>query len=136
MCYNEIGDIMQKRISAKQALGVLLTVILIISGYLVYTVMNDKISNTFYYVVFDSDGGSRVNSTTVKLNDKIEKPEDPTKDGYKFKYWALNNVEYDFNTKVRRNVKLVAIWEVDSKKGNEGTDKANSNEENNVEKSD
>ena len=107
---------MKKQVSAKQALAVLLTVIVIIGGYVAYTLINDKISNTFYYIVFDSDGGSRVDSIKVRFNDVASKPEDPVKDGYKFKYWALNNVEYDFNLKVNGNVRLVAIWEEDKGK--------------------
>lgn len=107
---------MKKRISTKQALAVLLTVIVIIAGYLAYKVINEKVSNTFYYVVFDSNGGSRVNTTIVKINEAAEKPEDPKREGYKFKYWTLDNVEYDFSTKVRSNIKLVAFWEADTKK--------------------
>ena len=106
---------MNKRISSKQALAVLGTVILVIIGYIAYGLVNEKVDGTFYYVVYDSNGGSRVNTDVVKINETVNKPEDPTKEGYKFKYWALNNVEYDFNTKVRSNINLVAIWEKDSK---------------------
>ena len=102
---------MKKRISNKQALAVLLTVIIAIGIYIVYGLVNEKVDNTFYYVVFDSDGGTRVPTATVKINEVAIKPDDPTKEGYNFKYWTLNRVEYDFNTKVRNNITLVAIWE-------------------------
>lgn len=107
---------MNKRISSKQALSVLLTVIIVILGYVVYTAMNEKVSNTFYYVVFETDGGTNIPTTTVKINEKAIKPEEPKKEGYKFKYWALNNMEYNFNAKVRSNITLVAVWEKDNKK--------------------
>ncbi len=106
---------MKKRISKKQVLAILLTIIAVISGYIAYTLINDKVSNTIYYVVFDSNGGSRVNTITVKLNEAAEKPEDPKKEGYKFKYWTLNKTKYDFNTKVRSNLILVAEWEKNKK---------------------
>ena len=106
---------MKKRLSNKQALAILLTIIVVISGYIAYGLINEQVSNTFYYVVFDSNGGSRVNTITVKLNEPAEKPEDLKREGYKFKYWTLNNVEYDFNTKVRSNLILVAAWEENKK---------------------
>jgi len=76
--------------------------------------MNQKIDEAYFYVVFDSNGGTRVYSEKVKINERLKKPEDPTREGYKFKYWTLNSKEYDFNTKVRSNITLVAIWEVSS----------------------
>ena len=107
---------MNKRISPKQALAVLLTVIAIMVGYLAYTAINDKVENTFFYVLLDSDGGTRYEPLKVRINEPAEKPEDPIKEGYKFKYWSLDNGEYDFSTKVRGNIKLRAIWEKDEKK--------------------
>jgi hypothetical protein len=107
---------MNKRISSKQALAVLLTVIIVILGYLAYVAINDKVENTFFYVVLDSDGGTRYEPLKVRINEPAEKPEDPEKEGYKFKYWSLDNKEYDFSTKVRGNIKLRAIWEKEEDK--------------------
>ena len=102
---------MKKFISSKKIMTVLLIAVVLFLGYAAYSVMNNQINNTFYYVVFDSNGGSRINNLKVKLNDTVSKPEDPTKKGYNFKYWALENTEYDFDSKVRSNIKLIAIWE-------------------------
>ena len=107
---------LDKKIVFKRILKVALVILALVVCYFAYTLVNNRVSNTFYYVVFDSDGGSRVDTATVQLDTPVTKPDDPTKEGYKFKYWTLNNVEYDFNTKVRNNVTLIAIWEVDDKK--------------------
>ena len=115
---------MNKRIGVKKTLTVVSIVIILIIGYIVYNTMNTKINETVYYVKFDSNGGSRVNTLTVKLNEVATKPEDPERKNYKFKYWALNNVEYNFDTKVRNNINLVAIWEKEDGSLNENEEES------------
>ena len=115
---------MNKRIGVKKTLTVVSIVIILIIGYIVYNTMNTKINEIVYYVKFDSNGGSRVNTLTVKLNEVATKPEDPERKNYKFKYWALNNVEYNFDTKVRNNINLVAIWEKDDGSLNENEEES------------
>lgn len=66
-----------------------------------------------YTIKFDTDGGSIIESIKVKENDKIEKPSDPTKEGYDFAGWYYNDKKYDFNTKVKKNMTLKAKWEAD-----------------------
>ncbi len=65
-----------------------------------------------YAVTFLSDGGSLVDGQTVDHSAKATKPADPTKDGYAFAGWYLNNVAYDFNTPVTANVTLNAQWTI------------------------
>lgn len=62
-------------------------------------------------VTFDSNGGSAVSKQTVEDGKKATAPSNPTKDGYNFIGWLLNNVIYDFNTSVTKNITLVASWE-------------------------
>ena len=64
-----------------------------------------------YTITFNSDGGSTVYSITVNENQIVNRPNDPTKEGYVFKYWTLNDTEYDFNTPVIENITLKAVWE-------------------------
>ncbi len=64
-----------------------------------------------YIVTFDSDGGSAVASQTLEKGNKATKPANPTKEGHTFKYWALNGVEYNFDTPVTENIDLKAVWE-------------------------
>lgn len=63
-----------------------------------------------YTVTFDSNGGSKVSSKEVTSGSKVSKPSNPTRTGYKFSGWTLNNKAYDFNSKVTSNIILVAKW--------------------------
>ena len=62
-----------------------------------------------YSVYFDSNGGSEVTSGTVK-GGKIAKPEAPTRKGYKFLGWYLEDKAYDFSNEVKDNMTLKAKW--------------------------
>ncbi len=64
-----------------------------------------------YTVTFDTKGGNKISSLTIKGKEKIEEPEHPTKDGYKFLGWYYNNKLYDFDKLVQDDIKLVAKWE-------------------------
>lgn len=76
------------------------------SSFTLYAKWNAK----SYTVTFDSDGGSAVQNATVKYNDKIVKPADPTKIGYTFAGWNNGNTAYDFATAVTGDVTLTAQW--------------------------
>lgn len=64
-----------------------------------------------YTVKFDSNGGSTVKSKTVTSGKTVNKPTEPTRTDYKFVGWYLNGKEYNFNSKVTKNITLVAKWE-------------------------
>ena len=61
-------------------------------------------------VTFDTDGGSLIESQQVLTGEKVEKPDDPTKDGYYFDGWYLNGQEFDFSTPIKESITLVAQW--------------------------
>lgn len=63
-----------------------------------------------HVVVFDSDGGSEVDSQTVNDKEKAIKPDDPSKEGYSFVAWFLDNEEYDFDSSVESDITLIAQW--------------------------
>ena len=72
-----------------------------------------------YKVTFDSDGGSVVNFKIVKGDELVEKPADPTKDGYNFLGWfekeGENYKENPFNFEgslVLGDLTLYAKWEI------------------------
>lgn len=69
-----------------------------------------------YEIKFNSDGGTSINSQTIEENGKVVKPSNPTKEGYIFKYWSLNGVEYDFNSKVNKSFELKAVYEKETEK--------------------
>ncbi len=64
-----------------------------------------------YTVTFDSNGGSSVESIRVKENEKLTKPKDPTKTGYHFKGWYYNEELFDFDTKITKDLTLIAYWD-------------------------
>lgn len=66
---------------------------------------------TKYTVTFDSDGGSSVSKQTVVSGKTATKPSNPTRSGYTFKGWYLNGAEYNFSSKVTKNITLTAKWE-------------------------
>lgn len=63
-------------------------------------------------VTFDTQGGTLVPSQTVKVGLTVTKPTDPTKDGFTFAGWYLNDAPYDFGTPVTEDITLVAHWNV------------------------
>ena len=63
-----------------------------------------------YTVTFNSNGGSSVASQTVVEGNNVTKPNDPTREGYKFNGWTLNGNSYNFSNPVTRNITLIANW--------------------------
>ncbi|HHX36350.1 MAG TPA: InlB B-repeat-containing protein, partial [Clostridiaceae bacterium] len=65
-------------------------------------------------VTFDSNGGTPVKSENIAKGKPVEKPEDPTKEGFRFLGWYVNltdESEYDFATRITDNLTLVAKWQ-------------------------
>ena len=64
-----------------------------------------------YVVRFDSKGGTEIEKQIVRVGDKVEEPEEPVREGYKFIEWQLEGEKYDFEAKVKKNIILVAKWQ-------------------------
>jgi len=71
-----------------------------------------------YWVNYDSNGGSYVDSRSYDEGDRIIRPSDPYRSGYKFLGWYYNNREFSFNTRIYQNYTLVAKWEKEEEKYN------------------
>lgn len=69
-----------------------------------------NVSTVKYTVTFDTDGAGTIKSQAVVKNGKVSKPNDPIKSGYTFKGWYLGDTEYDFSSKVVKNITLVAKY--------------------------
>ena len=63
-----------------------------------------------YSVIFNSDGGSKVDTQILKEGEKVTKPKDPTKAGYDFVSWQLDGRDYNFDQEVKDDLKLKAVW--------------------------
>lgn len=69
-------------------------------------------SNIYYIVSFDVNGGlPEPEAQTVLEDDLAIEPEQPSKEGYTFMGWLLNNEVYDFSTPITSNIILVASWQ-------------------------
>ena len=70
-----------------------------------------------HVVTFDSMGGSEVAEQVVADGACVERPADPTREGYVFTGWCTDeglNEEYYFGTEVRADLTLYAKWAVKS----------------------
>lgn len=74
-----------------------------------WTKLDDNIET--YNIEFDTDGGSLVSKQIVIKGNKVEKPINPTKEGYNFVGWTLNDEIYDFDSIVEKELELKAKWE-------------------------
>jgi len=89
-----------------------------------------------YNVDFDTDGGNEINTQTIEEGALITQPTTPTKKGYKFVEWQLNDKKFDFNTEVTSDITLKAKWEKvetsnNSTNKNENNTTTNNNNTNN-----
>ncbi len=63
-----------------------------------------------YTVIFNSDGGTVVESQEVKKGKTVTKPSNPTKEGYEFIAWFLDDAIYNFNDPVTKDITLIAKY--------------------------
>ncbi len=59
-------------------------------------------------------GADGIEPVVVKEGSYVKKPTDPTKKGYKFKGWYYEDEEFDFNTKITKDITLEAKWVSDA----------------------
>lgn len=63
-----------------------------------------------YTVTFDSQGGTQIQSVTVEKGDKVSEPNTPYLQHHTFLGWYDGDKLWDFSTKVRGDINLVAKW--------------------------
>ncbi len=91
--------------------GLAIIIALVVVAVIVVILLVKGCGAKEYTVKFDSMGGSAVSSVTVKENETVKEPTAPTKDGYTFAGWYLDDAKYDFNTKVTKDITLKAHWD-------------------------
>lgn len=87
---------------------ILMGVFLLVAVVIVFVYLN--FFRTFT-VTFNVRIGAGIQAQEVKVGEVVEKPEDPTADGYIFKGWYVDGKEYDFSTPVDKNITITAEWE-------------------------
>ena len=68
-------------------------------------------NSTSAVITFDTNGGNEIEKQVIDINGKAEKPLDPTKDGYSFAGWYLEDDLFDFDQEIAKNITLIANWE-------------------------
>ena len=72
-----------------------------------------EIVDEIYTITFDSMGGSKVEAIDIVKGHNLEKPDDPTKEGFEFQGWYVDKdytSPYDFDKVVTSNSTLYAKW--------------------------
>lgn len=100
------------------------------------TLKADWISNETktYKVLFIYNNNTKDLEINVEENTKVSKPSNPTKEGYKFLGWYLDNNKYDFDKELNSDIILFAKWEEQNQNNNSNsntTNNANSSSTNN-----
>lgn len=96
----------------------------------------DKKEPVTITITFDTNGGSKINSVTIKKETELILPEEPTLDGYVFKGWIDKNEMPIYNKVIfAEDTTLYAVWEkVGNKETNSNTNTptTNANSNNNT----
>ena len=93
----------------KKLLIIIGSIIVIIVVLFIFFLMNNK-KSIDYNILFETNGGSLVDSQTVNEGGKVKKPIDPTKEGYIFVEWTYQGKSYNFNLEVTSDLTLIAKW--------------------------
>ncbi len=64
-----------------------------------------------YTVIFDSQSTNNYAAQTIRIGQKVTKPNDPARVGYIFLGWYKDNEKYDFTEPVKKDLTLVAKWQ-------------------------
>lgn len=91
----------------KKRLIILLFFIMI---FIIAIIISSLYYNNKYSVHFETGTSEVILTQYVTKNKKIEKPNDPIKEGYIFKEWQCNGETFDFNTKIDQDMVLSAKW--------------------------
>lgn len=69
-----------------------------------------EVDENLLVVSFDTDGGTDIEDIYVESGETIKAPKTPTRSGYKFNGWYLDDVKFDFNTEITESITLTAKW--------------------------
>jgi len=93
---------------SKKLMTIMSSVILVVVFAIILILWG--LNNKSYDVTFNSDGGTSVETQTIKKNKTAKKPTNPTKEGYIFDAWYYDDAIFDFDTKITEDITLTAKW--------------------------
>ena len=88
--------------------GLIILIVLCLIGFFYFK------GYSAYTVSFDAGNGSKPVVVNVKSGNKLKKPKTPTREGYEFVEWQLDGKTYNFDTPIKENMKLTAVWRLAS----------------------
>ena len=91
---------------------IVLLIIMSLSACKTENNQSDEPDEIYYTVTFNSNDGTVVETQEILENSFVNEPSNPSKEGYEFEYWYLNDesVAYNFTTPVTNNLTLNAKW--------------------------
>lgn len=92
-----------------------LDILIIIGVVALFGVLAFGLNHRGFTIDFDTNGGTHVESQKKMYGDHIDAPENPTREGYDFLYWSLDDYgrnPWDMEEDVvEEPMKLYAIWQ-------------------------
>lgn len=82
---------------------------IIIFGVFIYALF--FVTPEFKVTLNKNNGSDAIQVLLVKRGDTVPKPKDPSKEGYTFKYWSYKGEEFNFDTKITKNITLDANYD-------------------------
>ncbi|NCC55006.1 MAG: hypothetical protein EOM11_05915 [Erysipelotrichia bacterium] len=75
-----------------------------------YVMTTNNLSPAIVKKIVTFKDGDTTTTKEVVQGEKVSEPATPTKQGYTFDGWYLNNQKFDFNTVISEDITLVAKW--------------------------
>ena len=101
-------DIKKSKINNKYKSIIFISIIFIVA--FIFIIFKSFSNHKNILIKFDTDGGSNISNQFIKYNSKVNIPDEPSKDGYIFDGWYLDNNLFNFNSLVKDNIILKAHW--------------------------
>ncbi len=135
---------MKKFFKSKKFIIISVIFLLVISGVIVTVTLQNNKNNyagantekeneeekeedtSSYKITFNPNGGSVVESITVKPGEKITKPDDPVRKGYKFVGWKLDDKDFNFDNEINGDITLTATWKKEEDKSSTSSNNTSS----------
>lgn len=71
------------------------------------------VATTSYEVIFKAEDGTEIETKIVEYGKTVAKPENPTREGYRFLGWFTKDGKaFDFSTPITKSMTLTAKWEI------------------------
>ena len=68
-------------------------------------------ATVYVRVTFNTDGGNTIDSQMLVSGETLKSLPTPQKEGHTFKYWSYNDEEFNINTKITKDITLIAVYE-------------------------